>query len=548
MTSFISLLVSDRRGMTPEWTQNPQGQWMSLPLILRAKFLVHQCVIMSYFDLVYDNTPMCLLKTYRDQLSRWVKVFRSTVDSEAKLPRRDDHLIGILSRAVNACEFFLQETNTMSFSQEDIFALLADTNDGSEVYVPVAAVVSFYVPYVHYAMATAKYRDSAQDAVFQAIDSFSTDIATIPSLIFNVDGTVDVRYDTQFAGYNFDPEAMTKFEAESRRRGRNWFQFIACMNLSDTTFNGIMGLIASQAIELDDNALQLGSISWLYFKLYKNLFNWNGHLVGRTASQSIASEEGCRNRLLKFLLFVRERYRIAFDDAKLMATLADQALKHYFNAATATEISNEEYRAFKASVFGKCEELDLLQNPRVSLEASDVSNGQTKTDGDQDEEESGDKPDNDNPDQGDSNDEPADDPQDVDDDDFGNADFGSDSDGNDPFGGDDIGNDSSSDDTSDDSHTPITPEDVPEVGDETGVAIDLSPGDTLDTHLFRVEVGQYIDAILSNPPKSISANKLLFLKKIRVYWLYILSVKSLSDLMQMVIQVPSSFKIKGDKK
>ena len=91
--------------------------------------------------------------------------------------------------------------------------------------------------------------------------------------------------------------------------------------------------------------------------------------------------------------------------------------------------------------------------------------------------------------------------------------------------------------------------DLPDVSDKEGVKLELTSSETTDTVFYRMELKAYIDGVLSNPPKTISQQKIQVLKKIEAYWLNILTPQCLYDLINTVIKLPSEFEIhdKGKK-
>ena len=91
--------------------------------------------------------------------------------------------------------------------------------------------------------------------------------------------------------------------------------------------------------------------------------------------------------------------------------------------------------------------------------------------------------------------------------------------------------------------------DLPNVSDKEGVKLELTSSETTDTVFYRMELKAYIDGVLSNPPKTISQQKIQVLKKIEAYWLNILTPQCLYDMINTVIKLPSEFEIhnKGNK-
>lgn len=535
MTSFITLMICDRRGLTPEWIERPRQQWINLPLELQAKFLVQQSILIAYLDLVYDNYPGCLFTAYRDSVLDMLKTFERSVNTG-----ESDHLIGVAQKALSICQFMLRQTDALTFQLTDIDNFVQDNPDG--VYVPTGVVSSFYTPVVHYLMTVAKYNQVASSKVkYVALDKLVVDNVTLPSFTVNADGTVDVMFDQHFTKYEFDPDTMTEYGAVTQKYGHDWLQFLACIDLSGYSFASITGFIASQAIELDGNVLQIGSISWLYLKLFQIVFGWVPHIKDRALVVPIASEEGCRVRLEQFMIHCRKHYGITFDDTKLLSLLTNektvmgQQLKTYFSATNPRGITTACYEVFKASSYGKFEELDINHafkkgavKSLEDLEASAEDGGQQ-----------GGTPAS-SPANGIEAEPSSDAPADNNTDDFGN--FDQDMEGgmdDDPYG-------SSNQDSyaqggsnygalNDTQHTRPEDLDVPSTNSSKGITLEISPGDNLDTYLWRVEIRRHLDNILKNPPESLNTDSLTFIRKLKTYWLFILSVKTVSKLLKLKV-------------
>ena len=81
------------------------------------------------------------------------------------------------------------------------------------------------------------------------------------------------------------------------------------------------------------------------------------------------------------------------------------------------------------------------------------------------------------------------------------------------------------------------------VSDKEGVKLELTSSETTDTVFYRVELKSYLDSIISNPPKTISQQKLQVLRRIEAFWLNILTPQCVYDLINSVIKLPEMFKI-----
>ena len=81
------------------------------------------------------------------------------------------------------------------------------------------------------------------------------------------------------------------------------------------------------------------------------------------------------------------------------------------------------------------------------------------------------------------------------------------------------------------------------VSDKEGVKLELTSSETTDTVFYRVELKSYLDSIISDPPKTISQQKLQVLRRIEAFWLNILTPQCIYDLINSVIKLPEMFKI-----
>lgn len=85
------------------------------------------------------------------------------------------------------------------------------------------------------------------------------------------------------------------------------------------------------------------------------------------------------------------------------------------------------------------------------------------------------------------------------------------------------------------------------VSDKDGIKLELTSSETTDTVFYRVELKSYLDSILSDPPKTISQQKLQVLRRIEAFWLNILTPQCIYDLINSVIKLPEMFKIHNNK-
>jgi hypothetical protein len=271
-----------------------------------------------------------------------------------------------------------------------------------------------------------------------------------------------------------------------------------------------------------------------------------------------------RRSLVYFLLSVKERYNLTFDDKELIvmfisndAVNESDSIQQFLEAENVSSISVEMYNSFRNSALGQFPELDsykqLTSGLRTTMNAA--SNPKKKPDSNdgttQEPEEDPDKK------SGDTQEEP---PKD---DDSGAQPPAVPTEVTDPSSAPTTAEDGTSDPGVHEPEEPADPgsqadnepapdatptEDVsathtkvilPKYGDAKGVTLTLSQGESFDTALFRFEVEHFITAVLAKPPKSLSPSHAKLLERIKANWLYILSPQSLLELLKQVVRVPN---------
>lgn len=137
--------------------------------------------------------------------------------------------------------------------------------------------------------------------------------------------------------------------------------------------------------------------------------------------------------------------------------------------------------------------------------------------------------------------------EDGNDDDGDSGDEGGDEDdksnltGDDNKGGDDAG--ASDPAAANDTQANATPEDV-NASDDEGIAFIISPegSETVDTVVLREELDEFISEVLANPPKRLAPQTVSALTKLQKCWLHILSVETITGILEKLIDLPDKFK------
>jgi hypothetical protein len=246
--------------------------------------------------------------------------------------------------------------------------------------------------------------------------------------------------------------------------------------------------------------------------------------------------------LTRYVIYLYERYRLPI--GKTTANLINvMCNSDHLQSDVKTTINyirgvlsnpdyvatSEESLAFKGSTELYTEALDV-NSPRfitVAAEDDDFAEGDDDDEDDLDEE-------TDDTEEGDdlaTDDDDLDD-SDDDDDDSGDDDLDTD---------DDLSGDDDGDDGDDDADYEPIEEAAPNpmnTSDKVGIVMDLDKAHTLDSYLYRREVGYIIENLLKNPPSDVTTEDLAVLKRLKTQWLYLLSISSIHEILTKVVKIP----------
>lgn len=589
MQSFIKFIADVSVPYNPDWLVDPNKMFRSLSTEGKVFFLMQQAIALNYLDRVYDKGLPTLIKEYKEKVTKWW-----LLDLEDEVNNLDSG-DGTLEK-----EGYLNILALLNADQSNQIDAerCSDWAANQREDAPVAVKNTFYSPYLHFAERARRSETLADGEFAQNTESFSvSNLVTIPT--FSYRGTLlSVNHELSYPGYKYDYKSNHKYGTSPYGMGvESIFSYWRGYNWSDYNFNSVVGVLAAQCLDLDTNTFPNNSLLWAYYDIYCKVSGWTPKGASESNFIWLSSESNFLRRcVLSFLIDLRERFKIQFDDSELLALLvkgdnaedADQ-LHAFLQASQPTEVSVEMYNAFQKSPFARFDELDLIKHNRLSsrelMEASiDARNSETdpsdtqqdddSTSGrsrrnrsgrpsgeprlsdssfDQLDEETGMTED---PAQPDGEDEEATEGGEpntgrLSDSSFDELDQSTepeadattpDEEPTDPEGTPE----GTEDTTHNTQHTQVP--DMPNMDDKKGVKLELSTGETVNSVLYRIELEAYIDSLLStNSPNILSAQKIEFLKRIKAYWINRLSPESLVNLLNSIVKLPKHLNINKNK-
>lgn len=587
MHSFIKFIADVSVPYDPSWLTDPDKMFRSLSTEGKVFFLMQQAIALNYLDRVYDKGLPTLIKEYKEKVTRWwlvdLEYEVNSLDTEDPSLEKEGYL-NILA--------LLNDDNSNQIDAERC----SDWASHQREDAPVAVKNTFYSPYLRFAERARRSETLAEGEYAQNVESFNVPgPVTLPT--FTYQGAIlSVRHDLSYPGYKYDYASNHKYGSSEYGMGvGSIFCYWRGYNWSDFKFNSVVGVLAAQCLELDTNTFPNHSLLWGYYEVYCKVTGWRPKGASESNYIWLSSESTFLRRcVLSFLIDLRDRYKIEFDDSELLARLlegdkaedADQ-LHAFLKASQPTEVSVEMYHAFQKSPFARFHELDLIKHKRLTgrelMDATiDARNSEdADPDTQQDDSTSGRSPrrrprgpsgisglsDNsfdqldeetgiveEDPAQPDGEDEEAtasEEPttdevtdntfDELDQDTDPEADATPDDEPTDP----EAIPEGTEDTTQHTQHTQAS--EMPDMDDKKGVKLELSAGETANSVLYRIELEAYIDSLLANPPKFLSTQKVEFLKRVKAYWINRLSVESLCNLLNSIIRLPKELTIKKNK-
>ena len=589
MQSFIKFICPTNVPCDNEWLIDPDTAFKAAGTNAKVSFILGQAVALNYLERVFNSALPSLINEYKEKVVRdWMPELEYAVESESDDPEKT-------KAAYVQAEYLLMQTGEIS--AEEIEAWMKPIEGA-----PVTLQNTFYSPYLRF-LERAHRAANYGGEYAESTESFSIPgPVSLPTFALRGD-CLCVNEDITFPSYKYDYKSNHEYGNSQYGLGvASIFSYWRGYDWKNVNFNGVVGVLASQCLELDTNTYPDNSLLWVYNDIYRAVTSWEPYFKEESNLQWLSSESNfLRQCVLHFLMDLRDRYNIKFDDADLLAKIIGKdnedanKLHAFLTAEKPSEVSVEMYDAFQKSDFARYSELDLIKYKRLSsrelMEAAIDAKGSrlsNKSFDELDEEDSSDTP-QDDP----ASDTPADEPKAnrrrLSDKSFDDLDAESEEEGaaqpddgddtaetenqpdeteessdNDPNGtdGTEEGQDADTfpDDepnaTEDDpngsddnqSHTHNTQHnEVTRTDDKKGVKLELSAGETTDSVLYKIELEAYIDSLIANPPDFLSVQKVELLKRMKAYWLNFLNVDCLVGFLKSVIKLPKYLNLKQNK-
>lgn len=384
------------------------------------------------------------------------------------------------------------------------------------------AATTFYVPYMKYLMAV----DMFDAAKTEGSDAFSiTGLVSIPS--FRIMGTsLVVDYSVTLPGYKFDPASVKRGTASCPDYSQSFLGFLEGYDFTGKDPMSILGILATQCHERDTNLIDSNSLSFLYYRLYNKLFCMSTTVCN--VSQAPKSADYIRERLLHFLKQLADRYDTVIRDGTILIDVVgneppsetDKKLATYFAAKSTSSIDVEAHNTFMHSGYKMFKTLDIQnrilmanEDPATPPPANTAPTGDAPAPKDPPKDPATETPSKTAPDEKVAPDKPEDKPAEAA-----------------PKDGEPTPTDTTPapPTSSDGTHTAHT--ELSNGNDEAGIVLELADPVTLDSYFLRQELVTKLNALLDDPPKTISVEKLVMLKRLKAYWINIFSIRTVCDI------------------
>lgn len=588
MQSFIKFIADTSVPFNPDWLNDPDKMFRSLTTSGKIYFLMQQAIILNYLDRVYDKGLPTLIKEYKEKVSKW---WLLDLESEVENMDTDDNSLekeGYLNILA-----LLDVDSSIQIDAERCSNWAAHQMED----IPVAVKNTFYSPYLLFAERARRSETLVEGDYAQGVESFTTQgPVVIPLVSYSGEILAVDNERLTFPSYKYDYADNHKFGSTPFSLGvESIFSYWRGYNWSGYSFNGLVGVLVAQCLELDTNTFPNNSLLWGYYHVYCNTLQWAPHGAGESNLWLSSESNTYRRSVLNFLTDLHDKYKIPFDDSELLArlvkgTVEDADKLHAFLVAKdPSEVSVEMYHAFQKSVFATYNELDLTKCKRLSSwELMDVtihaknsdrgvsfntqqeedstpgrskrlrtsgpskdarlsdktfaeldeelSGGDTAQTGDEDEDATagGETEDTGLSDNSFDQMDQAIDPE---------AETTPDDEPSAP-------EENPSEDTEDITHTQHNTQ-VPDeswMDDKKGVELELSNRETTNSVLFKMELEAYIDSLLANPPDFLSVMKIEAIKRIKAHWFHLLTVECLVNLLNTFIKLPKHLNLQPEDK
>ena len=561
--SYINLPVDSSSIIPKPWMLDSHKEYYALS---KAMFVLEHSIFVHFIKHLYGDVPPVLLRDYVKEIKEYAAELNKVND---ETPGGSD----VYKQCVAFINDFLGYAAPKAY--DDVIELLnlASRVDRYPHVVATAQGLSFYRPYLMY----------------YGTEGRVVDVSGVTALpTFAVRGnTLFLFYESKFVGYHFTEELKKQLESAPYPISLdNFFSFLSGFNWRDSSFTALFGILSTYCFDLDVSNAPNNSNELVYKLLRSVVTGYKPAVSPYVDSLSLSFDNTVTRRLfISFLICLRKHYGLKLDDAHVIATIIGKNdnegtdnLYSYLEMTKPQDVSTEMIKAFKSSIFGSFEELDIknralkkkeddvsalernnpgatnISSVKETLEAfrkycgkitgpaplrnagnageSDASSagalpdpgsipgagtgaGDAGATGEDDTAGTGSDQDKDPSAMGNDENTPPNDPQ-----------------NNQPGAG------------APDTHVP----DLPDVSDKKGVKLELSSSESTDTVFYRLELKTYINSILANPPKSLSVEKIEILKKIKSFWINTLAPQCVHDILNTVISLPKMFRIHNSKK
>ena len=258
--------------------------------------------------------------------------------------------------------------------------------------------------------------------------------------------------------------------------------------------------------------------------------------------------------LFEFISILHKKYGVSAPDKKLLRCILDKgcyrdgvsekrpSLIEYLKQENPATVSTEMYQAFKSCPLADIEEYDIFSQNFVSSQEAQEDDLDDPSDSAPPEDEGDDENEETEPDAT-PDDDPM--PEEETDADTPSDDSAQDDTLDDPAG-DPAPDETEGDDENGDEGSDTQPSSDPPLNtsDPRGIVIKIvSPDDeTPDSIIFKEEMGNYLKALLKNPPATMSPQHVQLLTKLWKNWLYALDVQTITKIVAFATKLPVTMK------
>lgn len=559
MSSFLKFSVLRAQSLEEDWAYNPDLAYRNLTIQDKASFLLSQALIVNYLERLYDYRLSKLLK---DMVSHIKYTYLPDLITGCNIAG-----IGSEEKEILSSTRYLFGDKEQTLYSNTVLRVLNRiylTGENDNISYPLNIAPTFYTPYVSFLVSMSFGIQQPPDANIVKLCNFTQSNVSIPTFSIQT-GRLLIDFDFVRPQYTLDIARLYAFTQKGLMPIQSIYGYLSGYNWSGMNFSGVTGVLAAQCLELDLNAIPKGSGMLGFYDIYKKTIGFEAP-TDQSAQLAQSSElYSQRRRIIAFIIELRDRYGVVFDDPTLLTKyLNDKTedagkLRDFLVSTDPNEVSVEIYQAFKRSVYGKYEELDVLKR---STSPSLVNKKESDDDPDAPQDDSDPlDPKSTKPKKGRSDSKAAPKGNEVNEDAASGDDKGA---GQDPASKKPTKTaDTSKKQTDDepdtkpivesgstdisDSHTEERPvPELPRLSDKRGIRLSLSTGESTDTVLYKIELEAFVDSLLANPPSHLSVQTLTALKFIKTRWLNLLSAQSSYDMISRMVRVPRTIKPKSN--